>query len=160
MKNLLFDFQSLSDKERTVRRAVQAFTRAGASVVSSEVDASLSRRAGITFRAVHFTFADGQTVTMAIKQSGDVFEVKLNGKPIPIRHQDDHAEAIKEVVGRLDAGRTAYQKAMARVKIALPPAVRVSRVAMIKAKEQRRDELKSAVVEAEKTLEEFKSQAA
>lgn len=160
MKNLLFDFQNLSDKERTVRRAVQAFTRAGASVVSSEVDAALSRRSGISFRAVHFTFADGQMVTMAIKQSGDVFEVKLNGKVIPIRHQDDHAAAIKEVVGKLDAGRSAYQKALAKVKVPLPPAVRVSRAALIQAKEQRRDDLKTAVGEAEKTLEELKSQAA
>lgn len=159
MKNLLFDFENLNDKARAVKKAVQAFGRAGANVVSSDVDKSTARRAGITFRNVHFTFADGQTVTMAIKQSGDVFEVKLNSKLIPIRNQDDHAEAIKEVVGKMDTGRAAYQKAMAKVKVPVPPAARVSRTTLIKAKEQRRDGLKEAVTEAEKTLQELTASA-
>lgn len=160
MKNLLFDFQNLNDKAAAVKKAAQAFARAGANVVSSDVDKTTSRRAGITFRNVHFTFADGQTVTMAIKQSGDVFEVKLNGKLIPIRNQDDHGEAIKEVVGRLDAGRAAFQKAMAKVKVPLPPVSRVSRANLIKAKTERRDALKEAVTEAERTLAELQGGAA
>ena len=155
MKNLLFDFANINDKDRTFKKAIQAFNRAGANVVSSDVDKATSRRAGITFRNVHFTFADGQKVTMAIKQSGDVFEVKLNDKLIPIRNQDDHADAIKEVVGKMDGGRAAYQKALAKVKVPVPPAARVSRATLIKAKEQRRDDLKVAVAEAEKTLEEL-----
>lgn len=153
MKNLLFEFSNLNDKSAALKKAVTAFTRVGASVVSTDVDKTTSRRAGITFRSVHFTFADGQKVTMAIKQSGDVFEVKLNDKLIPIRNQDDHAEAIKEVAGKMDAGRAAYQKAMARVKVPLPPAARVSRATLIKAKEQRRDDLKVAVTEARATLQ-------
>lgn len=155
MKNLLFDFNNLNDKARAVKKAVQAFGRVGANVVSSDVDKTTSRRSGITFRNVHFTFADGQTVTMGIKQSGDVFEVKLNGKLIPLRNQDDHGEAIKEVAAKMDAGRAAYQKALARVKVPLPPAARVSRATLIKTKEQRRDDLKVAVAEAEKTLQEL-----
>ena len=44
-----------------------------------------------TVLTVDFTFADGQTVTLAVKETGDVFEVKINGKVQPLRNQDDHA---------------------------------------------------------------------
>lgn len=160
MKNLLFDFENISDKNRTVKRALQAFAKAGTHVVSSEVDKTVSRRSGVTFRGVHFTFADGQRVTMAIKQTGDVFEVRLNDKVLPLRNQDDHAKAIEEIAGRMSASRAAFQKALAKVKVPVPPAARVSRATLIKAKEEKRDALKEAVAEAKTELAELTGQPA
>lgn len=155
MKNLLFNFESPSEKDRAVRQAESRFARAGAPVVSSSVDKTTSRRAGMTFRNVHFTCADGQTVTMAFKASGDVFEVRINGKVTPLRHQEDHALAITEVVEKLEKGRSAFQKALTRVRMPLPPSIRTSRGTLLRVKQDRRDALKEAIAVAEQTLAEL-----
>lgn len=152
MKTLVFDLEKGS-KDRALKEATRLFKRAGAQVVSAEVDSSLSRKAGVSFRNVNFAFADNQTVTFAVKTTGDVFEVRLNGKPLPLRNQDDHAMAIGEIAERMDAGRASFQRALAKVRVPLPPSIRVSRVNLIGALTERRDNLKVAVSEAKATFE-------
>lgn len=160
MKTILFDFENLSARDKALREVSKLFGRAGANVVTSDVDKALSRRSGVTFRNVNLTFADGQTVTLAVKSTGDVFEVKVNGKLAPIRQQDDHAKAIAEIASRLDKGRDAFQRALAKVKVVLPPSIRVSRTAMLAAKTEKRDALKEAVQAARETLAEITAGAA
>nr|WP_319566314.1 hypothetical protein [uncultured Rhodoferax sp.] len=145
MKSLVFDFEKASTKDSAVKAAVRLFLRAGAQVVSSSVDQAISRKAGVTYRNVNFTFADGQTVTLGVKSTGDVFEVKINGKPTPLRNQDDHALAIAEIATKMDVGRSKFQKILALVKIPLPPSIRTSRANMIIALTAKRDNLKAAV---------------
>lgn len=152
MKNLAFDFESASTKDRAVKESIKLFSRAGAQVVTSSVDQTTSRKAGVTYRNVNFTMADGQVVTMGVKSTGDVFEVKINGKATPIRSQDDHAAAINEVAAKLDMGRTKFQKLLALVKIPLPPSIRTSRVTMVAALTEKRDNLKLAVEAATSEL--------
>lgn len=152
MKPLIFDFENLAAKDKAVKETIRLFGRAGANVVTSEVAKTLSRRAGVSFRNIDFTFADGQTVTLSVKNTGDVFEVKVNGKATPLRQQDDHAKAIVEIADRMDKGRGAFQRAMARVKVPLPPGIRVSRATMTAAKVAKRDALKEAVGIARETL--------
>lgn len=159
MKNLLFDFENMGDKARVIKEVARTFSRAGANVVSTEVAKTTARRAGITFRNVSFTFADGQIVLLAVKASGDVFEVRINGKVVPLKNQDDHAKAVAEIAARMDLGRSAFQKALAKIRVPLPPAARVSRVTLIKAKEEKRDGLIEAVSIAQKTLESLESGA-
>lgn len=153
MKNLLFDFEKMGDKARVIKEVARTFGRAGANVVSTEVAATTSRRAGITFRNVSFTFADGQVVQLLVKATGDVFEVRINGKVVPLKNQDDHAKAVAEIAARMDVGRSAFQKALTKARVPLPPAPRVSRATLIKAKEERRDALVEAVGLARKELE-------
>lgn len=152
MKTLIFDLEKGS-KDKALREAARLFSRAGAQVVSSDVDKALSRKAGVSYRNVNFTFADNQTVTFAVKTTGDVFEVRLNGKPLPLRNQDDHARAIGEIAERMDAGRAAYQRALAKVRVPIPAPVKTSRANLITALTERRDNLKAAIVEATATLE-------
>lgn len=152
MKTLVFDLEK-GGRDRALKEATRLFKRAGAQVVSSDVDKSLMRRAGVSFRNINFTFADNQTVTFAVKATGDVFEVRLNGKPLPLRHQDDHALAIGEIAERMDAGRAAYQRALAKVRVPLPPSIRVSKANRIVQLTERRDNLKVAVAEAKSTYE-------
>lgn len=152
MQTLIFDLEK-GNKDRALKEATRLFKRAGAQVVSAEVDKGLSRKAGVSFRNVNFAFADNQTVTFAVKTTGDVFEVRLNGKPLPLRHQDDHALAISEIAGRMDSGRAAFQRALAKVRIQLPPSIRVSRANLIAALTERRDNLKVAISEAKATFE-------
>lgn len=145
MKALQFNFENPSEKDKAVKTVVQRFRLAGANVITSEVDKKMSIRAGVTFRNLNLTFADGQTVTMAFKSTGDVFEVKINGKVTPLKGQDDYQAAVSEIAGRMDKGRDAFQRALARVKVPLPPSIRVSRSNLLKAKIERRDALKESI---------------
>lgn len=148
MKSLVFEFEKASTKDRAVKEAVKLFLRAGVQVVTSSVDQATSRKAGVTYRNVNFTFADGQTVTLGVKSTGDVFEVKINGKPTPLRNQDDHALAIAEIASKMDVGRSKFQKMLALIKIPLPPSIRTSRANMVIALTEKRDNLKSAIESA------------
>lgn len=152
MKTLIFDLDNAGAKSKALREVTKLFARNGTQVVSSSVDQKLSRRAGVTFRNVNLTFADNQTVTMAVKSSGDVFEVRLNGKALPLRNQDDHVQAIGEIADRMDASRGAFQRALARTKVALPVGIKVSRPAMFAALTAKRDALVEAVTEAKTIL--------
>lgn len=157
MKTLLFNFDA-SGKAQALIEVAKLFERAGCKVVISAVAPTVGTRAGVKFRNVDFTFADGQRVTLAIKETGDVFEVRINGAVTPLRQQDDHALAIKEIAGLLDKRRANFQRAQARVKVPLPPSLRVSRKTMLTAKVERRDNLKVAVAEAEAVLAELKGE--
>lgn len=152
MKNLTFDFENTSTRDRTTKEVIKLFGRSGAQVVSSDVAKTTQRRAGITFRNVSFTFADGQMVTMGVKETGDVFEVRINGKLTPLRHQDDHSKAIAEIAQDMDKGRNSFQKKLALVRVALPPSIKISRTNMLTALITKRDTLAGAVQEAKDHL--------
>jgi len=143
MSTILFDFEKAKDK--ALMTAARLFQKAGAQVVSTDVAQALSKRAGVAFRSVSFTFADGQTVLLNVKTTGDVFEVKVNGGVVPLRHQDDHGEAIAEVAGWLERKRAAFQRALAKTNVPVPPSVRTSVSNSLKAKVERRDALREAV---------------
>lgn len=160
MKTILFKFDSMgAANDKAIRDITKLFERAGVKVVSSDVAKTLIKRAGVSFRNVSFTFADGQTVTLGVKETGDVFEVKVNGSVVPIRQQDDHAKTIAEVAALLDRKRSAFQKAMARIKVPVPSSARVSRATLLVAKTEQRDALKEAVAMAEQELSELTAAA-
>lgn len=145
MKALSFNFENPSEKDKAVKDVLKRFRMAGIQVITSSVDQTPSKRAGVSYRNLNLTFADGQTVAMAFKSTGDVFEVRANGKAIPLKNQDDYVGAIEEIVARLDAGRAAFQKALARVRAPLPPSIRTSRASLLKQKREKRDALKQAI---------------
>ncbi|MEY2875792.1 MAG: hypothetical protein RLZZ373_3163 [Pseudomonadota bacterium] len=150
MKN--FNYAGLSAKDSTVKDAVKAFRTNGAQVLDVGVDAKEKTRAGVKFKALSFTFADSQRVDLLVKSTGDVFEVKLNGKVTPMRQQDDAAAAVKEIVAKLVAGRDKFTKALTREKAPALPAAKVSRVNQLKGLEVRRDELKGSIASLEAEL--------
>lgn len=160
MKSLVFDIESLASNEKTIREAKRLFARAGAHVVDAQVAPQMQKKAGVGYRNVDFTFADGQTVTMSVKTTGDVFEVRINKSVVPLRQQDDHVKAIGEIASLLDKKRAAFQRSLARVKTPLPPSLRTSRTSLIAAKIEKRDGLKELVSQAEATLAELTGESA
>lgn len=160
MKNLLFSFEDLSAKDKAAKQAMRYFSRAGASVVQHEVAAAVKRTAGVSFREMNLTFADSQQVTLRIKQSGDIFQVLLNGKVIPIKNQDDHTKAIAEIVKAMDAGRTRFQKMLAAAQVKPPASVRTAAPKMEQVLTEKRDALRAAISDARLQIETLKSGAA
>ena len=112
---LLFDIKDLSTEADSMKRLIKMFSQLGETLVSHDVEKTLKRSAGITYKNVDLTFADSQTVTLAIKNTGDIWQVKVNNKLTPLRNQDAHKPeaVIQEIVQKIKAGRTAYQKALA-----------------------------------------------
>jgi hypothetical protein len=147
MKNLLFSFADLSAKDKAARQAARYFSRAGANVVQQDVPTAVKRSSGITYREMSLTFADSQQIVLRIKQSGDIFQVLLNGKVLPIKNQDDHVKAIAEIVQAMDAGRSRFQKLLAAAQARPPAGIRTAAPKMEQVLTEKRDALKSAIAE-------------
>ncbi len=159
MKTLLFNFGAMGANDKSIREITKRFDRAGTQVVSHDVAKTLTKRLGVAYRNVELTFADGQTVTMGVKETGDVFEVRINGKVVPLRQQDDHAATVVEIATLLDKRRAAFQRALAKVKVPLPPSLRVSKTSLIDQKIAKRDGLREAIASKEEELAELTAQA-
>lgn len=159
-KNLLFSFDDLASKDRAVKKAAQYFTRAGANVVSQDVDPKVKRTAGISYRELTLTFADSQTVAFRIKQSGDIYQVLLNGKVTPIKSQDDHVAAVAEIVKMMDSGRTKFQAKLAKAQAKLPPSIKTAVPNIRKQLEEKRDNLKAAIADVREQIAAIRGEAA
>lgn len=153
MEKILFSFADLSVKDKAAKEAAKFFSRAGAHVVQQDVSTTAKRAAGISFREMLLTFPDSQKVILRIKQTGDIYQVLLNGKIMPIKNQDDHIKAISEIVAAMDAGRTKFQKLLAAVKIRPPAGIRTAAPKMEQVLTEKRDALKVAISEVRAEIE-------
>lgn len=82
--------------------------------------------AGIKNKDVPIQFKDGQTVTLGVKDTGDVYQVKINGRLVAIKEQDDDKKAIAEISAMLEKSRAAFQKAQAKQKVKLPAGIKTA----------------------------------
>lgn len=152
-KKLLFSFDDFSSKDRAAKAVVKYFTRAGANAVQIDASAAVRRTSGVSYRELTLTFADSQTVALRIKQTGDIFQVLLNGKVLPLVNQDDHAKAIAEVAKAMESARSAFQKKLARAKAKLPASIKTAAPRMEQVLTEKRDSLKDALADARTELE-------
>ena len=158
MQNLLFSFEDLSSKDKALQTIKRAFSRMGANVVQVDIPTGVKRRAGISYKEINLVFADGQTVTFCVKKTGDIFQVKLNNKALPIRNQDEQQKALQEIADAMDKGRTAFQKRLALIKVTPPKTIRTAAPKMEKVLAERKTQLQQAVEEAKSELEGIRSQ--
>lgn len=119
MKNIVFTFEELGS-DKASKKLSQVFAKAGANVVQATPGAKVQRTAGVTYRTLDLTFADGQTVTLMVKQTGDIYQVKLNGAVLPIKNQDDHKAAVTEIIKAMESGRAKFQAKQAKTRAELP----------------------------------------
>ena len=159
MKKMLFSFEDTAAGDKASELVARYFSRAGANVVQSDVSTSMKRSMGVSYKEMILTFADSQTVILRVKQTGDIFQVLLNKKVLPIKNQDDHAMAITEVVKAMDSGRTKFQKKLAMAKVKLPIGVRTSTPNMRLALIEKRDALKDAIAAVRSEIEQLKAAA-
>lgn len=118
---ILADYEALATNAKNAMRRVTAlFQRAGLPVIDVACDGKTKRIAGISFRIVTLSFADSQHIELRIKATGDVYEVRLNGKVQPVKAQDDPNKAVAELVAMLDTGRAKFQKRQAAMQMKPP----------------------------------------
>lgn len=158
-KNVLFTFDDLA-KGRATKTLQGFFMRAGAQVVETDYAPSIKRTSGISYREMTMSFADSQVVTFRVKQTGDIYQLLLNNKVLPLKNPDDHKAAISEVVKAMDAGRAAFQKKLAAVKVALPPSIRTAAPKLEKVLTEKRDQLKEAIAATREQAAKIRAQMA
>ena len=146
-KNLVFTFEDMGVKDKASKALMKYFARAGANVVSQDVSVQVKRTSGISYREMKLTFADSQTLLFRIKQSGDIYQVLLNGKLVPIKHQDDHVAAVSELVLMMDSGRTKFQARLAAALVKIPPTIKTAAPKMLQVLTEKRDGLKAAIAD-------------
>lgn len=151
-KNILFSFENAASISRSKKQVVKYFVRAGVNVVSAEVNPTTKRTSGVSYREMSLAMSDSQTVIFRVRTTGDIFQVRVNGRVKPIMEQEDHVKAVAEIARSLDASRTAFQKRLARAKTRLPPSVRTAAPRMEAVLVEKRDALKEAL---DATLEEI-----
>ena len=93
-------------------------------------------------------------MTARIKPTGDVYQVLLNGSVLPLKNQDEHQKAIEEIASKLDGGRAAFQKKLARTKVTIPAGIRNTVKESEKALTEKRDALKEVIADLDKKIEE------
>lgn len=157
---LLFSFDELTQKDKSVKVLEKHFKRAGTNVVSIDLEPRIKRASGISYREISLTFSDSQVVKLRIKRPGDIYQVMLNRKVIPMANQDDHAKAIGEIVQAMDRGRSAFQKRLANAKVKLPKRMTTAAPRMEKQLEEKRNALKEAVEDARQQLSELTPETA
>lgn len=124
--NLLIDYEQLATNPTVaMRKVTQLMQRAGAQALKVE-GAGTKRVAGISYREVTMTFADSQTMGLRIKATGDVYQVLLNGKIVPVKEQDDFAKACSELALMLDKNRLKFQKRMELLKMKPPEGIKTA----------------------------------
>lgn len=161
--DLVFLFEDLSQKSVVTKKIVNYFKRAGLNVVQVDDPQKLKRTSGISYKELNIILADGESILLRVKQSGDIYQVLINGKVIPIKHQDDQREALNEVIARSKADSSAFQKRLSRQKAKEidPENTRASKRMAITTKmkilklTEKRDTLLQEIQEAQEVLAEL-----
>lgn len=158
MKSLLLDYAKLgSGDNAALKPVVAAFEKSGATVTASDAPTGTKRQAGVTFRQANFTFADSQTVTLSIKQTGDIFEILVNGKKFAIKDQENHDAAVQEIVKQLDKTRSAFQKSLNKAKATLPSNMKTAIVKKEVALQEKIANLDQAISDGQALINERKA---
>lgn len=107
-----FDFDKFdADGLAPVKRE---FEKAGLSVVDIEANNRQRRMSGFATKSARFFFEDGQSITLRVKGDGDVFQVQLNSRIIPIKQVDNMKGAVEEMARMASANAPAWKKAQRR----------------------------------------------
>lgn len=157
MADLTLNFARPSDKDPALKAFARKLGQAGAVVIAQSVGTATAKKAGLEYRTASLSFADSQTVDLLFKASGDVFEVRINGKAVPVTAQTDVGAAAKEIAGRLAAGRAKFQAALARTATAPVAAARVSRTSQLNQLVEKRDRLQVEIKAAQAELDGLQS---
>lgn len=118
------------------------------------------RESGFLTKMVTFVFDSGQKLVVKAKAGGSIYQAKLNGRVLPIKHVDDIDKAVKEVVTHVKHNEKAYLKRKAnqlkkqKIKIPKLKPVNTSVKAQIEALSTTKTQLTQAHDEARVQIQE------
>lgn len=119
--------------ERGLKPLVAELEKHDQAVASIKATNLPKREDGFQIKSAMLTFESGQKIEIKIKANGSIFQVRLNGKVIPVKNSEDIDEpanlkkAVKEISDRIAQNEPAYMKQReARLKKVKSPGPRVS----------------------------------
>lgn len=156
--NLIFNFEEMGSKQDKATKDLKRYLKKKG-IDSTDIEISpIKRTSGISYREMHIVLSDSQTLTFLIKQTGDIFKVKINKKELPIKNQHDHELAMKEVLAKVESGRAAFQKMQAKALVKLPPKMQSTTKTRSTLLEEKNADLDKALAEADSKLAELAAQ--
>lgn len=149
------DYQALTQNDKTAPKSfLNIFKRAGAEIAQSSVG-KVKRENSISYKPIFILFADSQQLEIRLKESGDFYQVRLNGKVTPIKNQDDEKKAVAEIVALIEKNSTKFQAQQARKKVKLPTGIKSTIKRKEEVYQERIKELDGKIEEANKELAEL-----
>lgn len=146
------EYSKLTQNEKTAPKdLLRIFKRAGAEIAQSSVGKA-KRENSISFKPIFLLFADSQTLEIRVKESGDIYQVKLNNKVLPIKNQDDEKLAVAEIVKKVEQNSQKFQNMQARKKVKLPTGLKSTVKRKEEVLQERIKELDSQITEAKSKL--------
>ncbi|MGE8046042.1 hypothetical protein ACQKO6_17800 [Pseudomonas monteilii] len=152
------DFSSASAAEGALKKIKQWMIRAGQPVVATEFMDKPKRSNSVTYREATLTLASGQLITLRVIATGDIFQAVLNKSVVPIKNHDDMAKAVAELARAAESNQAAFQKAQARIKVALPPGLSTPKPKMAQALQERVSALDAQIAERKATVADLQQQ--
>lgn len=154
---ILLDFHDQPSAIKALKKVAQYMQRAGQPVVSHDFSPKITRTSGVGYREALLTLASGQTVALRVTQTGDIFQVLLNGTVKPIKSTDPIL-AIGEIARMAEANQAAFQKKQARVKVELPKGIKTAAPRLEVALQARVSELDTQIAERQAQVADLKAE--
>jgi len=146
MNKILFSFKELGTNDKALKAVIKEFKKNGLTPIDDGIEVSKSKITnGMRFKEVRVIFTDSQNITLRVNETGDIYQVLINKKLTPIKEQENHGKAIKEIAHLLDTGRSKFVAKMEKAKIAIPAKARTAQPNMLKALTEKRDNLLEAI---------------
>lgn len=136
MSKLRIDYVNFHEK--MLDPIVKAFGNNKLAVVNVKASNMAKRENGVAIKEAQFEFKSGQKLVLKVKADGGVFQVKLNGKVLPVKEVFDVDAAFKEIVKMTKQNEAAYlaqkekQQEQAAKRLARTAVVRASSSAQAK----------------------------
>lgn len=111
-KLIQFDFDN--PNEREFKKLIDAFKRNGQELsefFSNNRVVKLDRQ---RTKNVILYFVSGQSITLSINETGDLFKIKLNSSIIPVKERSSVAKLAKELANKIEANQKRFEASLAR----------------------------------------------
>ncbi len=151
-KTNTLDFSSPAGADKAIKLISQQMGRAGQTVVSSEFNQKPRRSSDTTYREAMLMLASGQTITLRVNSTGDIYQVLLNGSVKPLKEHSDVEKAVGEIAAMAEKNQVAFQKAQARKAVALPRGMSTPKPKQVDALTQQVAELDTQISERKSTI--------
>ena len=113
--------------EAGLKGILKQFEKENLPVESVEATNKAKRELGFLVKSATFNFESGQKLLLKAKAGGSIFQVKLNGRVMPVKNADNLEKGVKEVVQYVKKNEGTFLKqrakrieALQKVKIRLP----------------------------------------
>lgn len=154
------DFSTTASADQALKKVSQLLGRAGQAVVTTEFSAKPRRASDTTYREALLTLASGQTITLRVNGTGDIYQVALNGSVKPLKEHNDTEKAVAEIAAMAEKNQGAFQKAQARKAVALPKGMSTPKPKQFEVLTQQVADLDAKIDERKATIADLKAKLA